>query len=294
MKRPWFTSRVAVAALSLIGGNAIASAERLTAAEFTQQLRDGIAAALPETAVESDGKLKLVINKSVGEPRRLNLENSYLRYLHEQLTLDAAISEIAVAYGEMSRTNYAIETTRLVPVVKTNEWLVSSGTAARAMAEGVPLGEIFSPLGGDLIVVYAEDLDNTTRYLTPSEVKSLGQSKSDVHSRAIENLRRLLPATEVFAGEGFFRLSAGGDYDASLLLLDELWTLGALPLPDKVLVMVPARDVLLAASSFDQQGVANMRALAEQIASEAPYRLSHVLLVRRNGRFEVFEEAADR
>jgi len=45
----------------------------------------------------------------------------------------------------------------------------------------------------------------------------------DLRLLACANLKRILPKPNIQADNGIWRISAGGDYEASLLLLDDFW-----------------------------------------------------------------------
>jgi uncharacterized protein YtpQ (UPF0354 family) len=102
---------------------------------------------------------------------------------------------------------------------------------------------------------------------------------------ACENLKRLVPDPDIQMQDGIYRIRAGGDYDACLLLLDDFWAEAKLDVKGELVAAVPARDFLLVADSADTEAVARLRAMAKSIASRAPYRLTPKLFVRRDGRF---------
>jgi hypothetical protein len=58
------------------------------------------------------------------------------------------------------------------------------------------------------------------RYLTDDDVSELGIERDDLRRLSVENLRRLLPDVQMAGDNGVFLMQAGGDYEASLLLID--------------------------------------------------------------------------
>src|SRR4029450_9414253 len=83
--------------------------------------------------------------------------------------------------------------------------------------------EDFSP---DLIVVYAEDSPKNIRYLVPKDLELAKIDRAELRALACENLKRILPKIERHGTDGLYMLTAGGDYEASLLLLDSIWSGG--------------------------------------------------------------------
>jgi uncharacterized protein YtpQ (UPF0354 family) len=90
------------------------------------------------------------------------------------------------------------------------------------------------------------------------------------------------------AGDHVFLVAAGGDYEASLLLLDDVWSGGQIKVNGDIVVAIPARDVLLVTGSRDRTGVRKVRELATKLVAEGPYGLTDALFVYRNGRFTKF------
>jgi len=72
-------------------------------------------------------------------------------------------------------------------------------------------------------------------------------------------------------------------------LLNDFWRVARLPVAGEIVAAIPARDFLVVSGSQDAEGVEKIRQIAETVASRAPYRLTSKLLVRRDGRFVLFE-----
>ena len=83
-------------------------------------------------------------------------------------------------------------------------------------------------------------------------------------------------------------LSAGGDYEASLLLFDDIWSDGQIKVEGDIVVAVPAKDALLVTGSKNRKGLAAMRKMVAKFSEEKRYRITDTLFVYRNGRFKKF------
>jgi uncharacterized protein YtpQ (UPF0354 family) len=105
----------------------------------------------------------------------------------------------------------------------------------------------------------------------------------------VTNLRRLLPKIDVESGaDGILRMSVGGDYDASLLLADDIWSSGRIKVDGDIVVAVPGKGVLLVTGSRNRAAIARLRARAAELAT-GPYGLTPALFVYRDGKFVKFE-----
>jgi uncharacterized protein YtpQ (UPF0354 family) len=165
-------------------------------------------------------------------------------------------------------------------VIKDRPWLEST---QRFIGHEL-LAESFN---NELVVVYAEDSDKRTRYLQSSE--NAGVDRKDLRKLAVANLEKLLPKIEMADIDGLVTVfSAGGDYEASLLLFDHIWNSGQVKVKGDIVVAVPAKDTLLVTGSQNRKGLAGMRKLVAKLIAEDRYRLTDTLFVYRNGRFVKF------
>src|SRR5262249_43495201 len=141
---------------------------------------------------------------------------------------------------------------------------------------------VFEDFSPDLIIAYAEDSPRNIRYLTPADLEKAGIERTALRALACENLKRLLPRIERHETNGLYVLRAGGDYDASLLLLDSIWSGQQLTVQGDLVVAIPTRDLLLVTGSRNAQGIMKIKQLAANASREGSYRLTQKLFVRRN------------
>jgi len=100
------------------------------------------------------------------------------------------------------------------------------------------------------------------------------------------NLKRRLPKIEMRAArDGLFLISAGGDYEASLLLFDDVWSTGQIKVDGDIVAAIPAKDVLLVTGSKNRAGLKTMRELVTKFVADQRYAVSDALFVYRNGKF---------
>jgi len=86
-------------------------------------------------------------------------------------------------------------------------------------------------------------------------------------------------------------VQAGGEHEAALLLVDDLWSGPsiAVKVRGEPVVAVPARDVLLVTGADDPAGLEKVRSAAARVLREGTDTLSADLLVWRAGRWVAFE-----
>jgi uncharacterized protein YtpQ (UPF0354 family) len=84
-------------------------------------------------------------------------------------------------------------------------------------------------------------------------------------------------------------LTVGGNYEASLLLLEEIWEAQKQFVPGELVAAVPSREVLVFTGSESPEGIAAIRGSVERSFQAAGHLLSKTLLVWRNKAWHIFE-----
>jgi uncharacterized protein YtpQ (UPF0354 family) len=274
-----------VAVLMLFAGSA--SAKTLSPRAFADAVAAAAAATMPSAKVTVTGDLQVVVRYANGARATSNLDKSYKIYEQEPQRLDGLIQgQIAALLGAAGDANGLPKPERslIIPVIKDRQWF--DETQRRGTAQTPPLGLLAEPLNSELVVVYAEDRPGALRFLSTRD--DVGD-RAQLHDLALDNLRVLLPKIEMRTGaDGIFLISAGGDFEASLLLTDELWSSGQIKVDGDIVVAVPAKDVLLVSGSHNRAGIARLRRLAADLAT-GPHALTSALFVYRNGKFVKFE-----
>jgi uncharacterized protein YtpQ (UPF0354 family) len=272
-------------ALGLFAGPA--AADNLSPRAFADAGATAAATALPTARVMVTGNLQLQINYGDGSgSATLSLSNAYDLYLHHPEHLKEVISTYVAAIPPPAPTAKAngIDRSRIVPVVKNRQRFDHVQRLYGAEGKGLQYSE--GPFTSELVVVYAEDNSTAMRFLsTADDIGDRGQ----LNDLAVANLIQLLPKIEMRAGaDKTWLISAGGDYESSLLLLSDLWSSGQIKVDGEIVVAVPAKDALLVTGTRNAAGVARLRKFAAEVASGA-YGLTKVLFIYRDGKFATFE-----
>jgi len=110
-------------------------------------------------------------------------------------------------------------------------------------------------LAGDLWVFYGYDLPNNIQFMTERDREQAKLSLDDLHGLAVRNLRRAMTNVKIDGTPSAREVSAGGDYESSLLLLDELWAKQATEWPAGVIAVAPTIGALYLADAGDPAAV---------------------------------------
>jgi uncharacterized protein YtpQ (UPF0354 family) len=174
---------------------------------------------------------------------------------------------------------------KIVPLIKPRVWLAQQDAAggdwlARYVVED---------FNDELVVLYAEDGAERIRYLSRAELEAHRVPLQQLRALALENLMRLLPKVSLHKGPLVSMFTAGGCYEASLLLVSDFWASHGVAAPGELIVAAPSRDVILLASSANPAAITRLRELAATSWQQSSHALSQSLFVFRQGRFQVWQ-----
>jgi uncharacterized protein YtpQ (UPF0354 family) len=273
-----------IAALVLSAG--VVRADTLTPRAFTERVARAVLAAMPSAKVAVNADLQFAVRYANGASASSDLAKAYKSYEREPQHLDdivqAQVSALMEAGGDADGLP-KLDRTRIVPIIKDRPWF--EAMQRRGREQSPPQELVAEPLNSDLVVVYAENRLGALRILSSRDVGD----RTRLGDAALINLSRLLPKIEIRPGsDGGPLISAGGEFDASLLLADNLWSGGQVKVDGDIVVAVPAKDVLIATGSRNAPGLARLRAAALKFAS-GPNGLTTALFVYRDGKFMRFE-----
>jgi len=261
----------------------------MTPHQFTLEFAEAIRVSKPSLGVSVESDLEIRLTHADGTDSTVFADNAYQTYLQDPDSKSDVIHRYVLALVEEGIRDVPVDREHIVPVIKDRPWVTEMDQSLEGR-DGKMAGKfVFEELNAELLIVYAVDSSKSIRYLTSEDLSALGIGRSELRVLAVDNLRRILPKVELTEGPLFSMISAGGAYDASLLLLTEVWTGGSIHVAGDIVVAIPSRDVLLVSGSKNVEGLAKMRELATKSAQDAPYRLTDALFVYRDGRFTRFD-----
>jgi uncharacterized protein YtpQ (UPF0354 family) len=242
--------------------------------------------------IKNVDELRLDIEGPNGDVTPVYLYNAYKKYLSDPDELNEVLARyLKIFLEELQSSDATVDLSRIVPVVKDRGFVKEAIEARREFRsnEDDDPGPAMEDYNDELVVIYAEDRDNTISHMMEAVLEKCGFTGPDRLERALENLRALLPDLNIWQGEGYFQISAGGDYDSSLILLDEVWQDERLRVDGEHVIAMPARNALLVTGSENKTGMRNLREAVTDIVNSDPYVLTDQLFIRNNGKFTAFE-----
>ena len=267
--------------------------EPLGRLEFTQYVVQQLRNSAPDLTVTVVRDLQLRVVGTDGRETTAFLDNAYKASTRDpDHVADIAADFVAATREQIRPQGPALRREQIVPIIKDRAW---KGDILQPTRERTGKANIVLPASeeynSELLVLYAEDSPGSVRYLLESDLRSLTMSRADLRSLAVHNLVALLTNIEVLGQGGLYMATAGGNYEASLLLVDSFWISEQQKVDGDIVVAIPARDLLVFCGSRDAAAVARLREFAARKAGESSYPITPSLFVRRNGRFEPLERS---
>jgi uncharacterized protein YtpQ (UPF0354 family) len=143
-------------------------------------------------------------------------------------------------------------------------------------------------LAADLWIIFAYTIEAGSTALTKKQLSDLRVTDEEVLGLAVANLKRNL-SLEVNRFREWFLLSANGDFVASALLFDDLWTDAAKEIDGDLVAAVPVSDSIFYCGSRSEAALAHIRKRALALEAEGDHVISSTMLRRVGNHWEAFD-----
>lgn len=145
-------------------------------------------------------------------------------------------------------------------------------------------------LYADLVLWYAFEEDLCFKILAQRDLRRLALDKQLLHDIALKNLRRTIPPPDLQEiSTGVFLVTCGGNFEATTLLLEEVWERASTMVQGDLVVAVPASDIVILTGTENREGLAFMRSKASDILETGRHVLTQSFLVRHGTRWSPYE-----
>lgn len=240
----------------------------------------------PEYKIERTGTLQLKVTSKTGREATLFLDNAFAGAQADpkarQDTINRYVKAAASTQGD---GDAPLKRENILAVVKDRKWPEEMKEASLKSGSKKAPDLVYEPLNEQLIIAYVEDTPDNMAYFSVEELDKAGIKRSELRELAITNLRKQLPKLELHKGPELMMIDAGGNYETSLLLFDNMWRENKLGVAGEPVIAIPARDLLLVTGTKTPGGIKKLRETAHKAASESSYWLTEDLFVYRQGKF---------
>jgi uncharacterized protein YtpQ (UPF0354 family) len=143
---------------------------------------------------------------------------------------------------------------------------------------------VLSVLGHRLLSAYLVDEGESFAYVQHRHVAEAGMSMEELHAIAVQNLAALAAqCAEVRPYGNIYAVLMGGNFEASLLLLEKFWSEWYSQLaPNGYVVAFPARDMLAFGDASSAEAISELHQLCQRGNGQFDHPLTNALY-RREG-----------
>jgi uncharacterized protein YtpQ (UPF0354 family) len=245
----------------------------LTKEEFANAYMTALSNKYPSIKFKLNQDLTIISNKE-GKDYQHFIDNAYIEYQAEPDSVQGIISRYVASTADLYIEHKGIHLQNVVPTIKS----VASITEIDSLsAIGKTPTLVTKDYNEHLKIVYAEDSEHSIRYLTKENFKELNISEDSLFHVALKNLDSILPAIERSGSDGLYMITAGGNYESSLLLITSLWKKDKFPVSGDFIVAIPNRDMLLVTGSNNQAGIDKIREITAESYTSGNYPISNHL-----------------
>lgn len=246
---------------------------------FTNGAAERVSQELPEYNVKPTGKLTLEGKRNDGESTgQMSLDRVYAFCARNSQNCSAALDQYAKGMAESIRErNRPIERSMVRLAIRPTAYVDQIRKQISAGA-----GAVYSkPVAPGLVAVAVLDFTRSVRFINDKDLTKLSLTEEELLKLGEQNLRlSAKPFAEVAPtpGANFFGRIAGEDYATSRILFLDDWRDLNTKLNGKLVVMLPAPDVLLYGDGSNSVGVDTLRTFAADVARQSSRPLSPAIL----------------
>ncbi len=210
------------------------------------------------------------------------LDNAYREYKNSPLEID----DILNRYGSsMLSTISTIDTQytkeSILPIIKDFLFIKNAHDQMQKYDNVKIIPLIYEKLNDVLYIVYAFDTRENIRYLSQNDLKLLKLDKTQLLKIAKNNLLNYLPEIQTQGDTSELSVViADGNYEASLLLIDDLWNKNNFPVKGNIVVYIPNRDTVLVTGSDDKINLDKIHEIVYSPNVEWPHIVAEVGFIR--------------
>jgi uncharacterized protein YtpQ (UPF0354 family) len=214
------------------------------------------------------------------------LDNAYADYKNDPSDLDNIIENYAESSLDLFKPKKKINHNKIVPLIRDKRYLAE----IKRLNDTDTLSNIFEEYNDDLIIIYAEDNERTISQFTKEDIATLNIAVDSFKGLSISNLNTILPEIEKTGNTGLYMLTAGGDYESSLILLDDIWTKDNFDVDGDFVIGIPSRDMLMITGSNDKENILKLKNIVKDINTNGSHIVSDKLFIRENQKFVVYKK----
>lgn len=264
--------------------------EILTAEKFSNRYLELVKKQHPNIKVKRLDALGFKFTSTKTGVFKAFLDNAYREYKNSPDQITSILQRyVDIAFSANKLTKLVPKRDQIVPLIRSIDYINQIKKLTKnAKKENSLIYKEFVP---GLVLLYALDSPKSVRALVNSDLNKLKIKNKELLGQATKNLNRIVSNGMKRQGkEGLFAVTAGGTFESSLVLLDDIWNKKNFPVKGDFVVYIPARDQIIITGSKDKKGLAEAAKFAKKDYQVAPRPLFNKPLIRQNGKWIIYKK----
>jgi len=257
--------------------------KNLTEEEFTAKFAKKLTVAIKGIEIIAVAALEIKSKLGDSDEHRHFLDNCYQEYLREPKNIKSIFQKYINGYKAGYAPKEAVNLDIILPIIKDQKF-VNGLKGLNANFEKI---HVFEKYNSELYIFYAEDKELSINYITQEDFQTLNISLDELREKAIENFNKQV-VMKKYGGDGYFMITAGGNYETSIILLN-IWEKENFEVDGNIVIAIPARDMLLVTGSKDSKNLHKMYDVVEETLSTGNHLVSQKLFELVGDKFEIFK-----
>lgn len=208
------------------------------------------------------------------------LDNAYNEYVGDKKSKSEIITRYIKSSIETYNPKPPFSTDQVVPVIKSQLYI----DEVLRITNQKKVNTLHEKYNSELFIFYARDLENSISYISKDELAKFNLSMSNIRELSIDNLVDKV-SIEKHGNNGYYMITAGGDYEASLILVKSIWNKDNFQVDGNIIIGIPSRDVILITGSNNESGIRTLKNKVKDIYNTGNYVISNSLFILKDGEF---------
>lgn len=257
---------------------------------FTYQFSKKLAVEFPKSKFTIKSNLRIYADNINGYELNIFLDNTYNSYISKSRTLEEAFTDQINSIKNKQKPSNVKNLKNIIPVLKPKDYLSNARKQlirSGYKKKGLPF--YYEKLNSEIYILYVFDTPESMSFVSPEDIKNLKVKIPKIRDIAKSNLDNYFGKIKATIsqmdtdGEGsIFVFEADRNYEASALLLPDVWDKNNIPINGEFVVFVPARDTLLIVGSKDKKGLKIAENIARRAYAELGYAISPYGFMQNN------------
>lgn len=253
---------------------------QLTETEFANKFAKQLIKKIKGLKVTSINEL--VVKSEFNEEEHQHfLNNAYSEYINNPKEINEIVQKYLNGLSAMFLPKKKLKTDRILPIVKDRRFIKS----LEEINVNFEKNHLYEFYNEELIIFYAEDRENSIHYISKDDLDEINFPIENLREKSIQNLESQLEM-ERHGENGYFMLTAGGNYESSLILLD-IWNHENFLVEGNLVIGIPSRDVLLITGSKDSLNLHRLYDSVQNINETGDHIVSDKVFEFKDGKFQV-------